>query len=399
MILHIDMDAFYAAVEQRDRPELRGKCLIVGGRSERGVVTTASYEARRYGVRSAMPMFEARRRCPHAIVIPGRMERYKAVSRDIMALLRDYTPLVEPVSIDEAYLDIGGGRRLFGPPEQIARRIKAGILQSTGLTCSIGGAPLRFLAKIASDIRKPDGLTIIAPEAVPAFIDQLPLAKVPGVGRVAQGHLARMNLATLGDVRCFPETTLVRRLGKFGRRLAALARGEDPTPVTPHTPAKSISSESTLAVNTADRGALRDLMREHAEAVARQLRRLDIKARTVTLKIKHADFQQVTRSQTLPRPIQAAESVFTQAEALFDAYTLRRPVRLIGVGTSHFVPAAAPVQADLFPVEDQAAPNWEKVDHTLDAIHAKFGRTAIRKASQVKTAVAPPPGKRRSHGD
>ena len=385
MILHIDMDAFYASVEQHDNPELRGKCLIVGGRSARAVVTTASYEARRYGVRSAMPMFEARRRCPHAIVIPGRMERYKAVSRQIMALLEDFTPLVEPVSIDEAYLDISGGGRLFGPPAQVAFRIKQQILQTTGLTCSIGGAPLRFLAKIASDLQKPDGLTILPPEAVPAFIEGLPLAKIPGVGKVAQDHLARLNLATLGDVRRLPREMLVRHLGKFGLRLAALARGEDSTPVTPHSPAKSVSAEGTLAVNTSDCGLLRDLLRHHAEDVARQLRRLGLKARTVTLKIKHADFQQVTRSKTLPRPVQAAESIFIQAETLLEGYSLQRPVRLIGVGASHFVPAETPVQAELFPAKDAASPNWEKVDHTLDAIHAKFGRGAIGRASLVES--------------
>jgi DNA polymerase-4 len=383
MILHIDMDAFYAAVEQRDNPALRGKCLIVGGPSARGVVTTASYEARRYGVRSAMPMFEARRRCPHAIVIPGRMARYKAVSREIMELLRGFTPLVEPVSIDEAYLDIGGLSRLFGPPEQVARRIKQDIRQTTGLTCSIGGAPLRFLAKIASDLEKPDGLTILTPEAVPDFIAQLPVEKIPGVGSVAKQHLDRLNLATMGDVRRCPQELLMRRLGKFGHRLAELARGVDATPVTPYTAAKSVSSEETLAADTNDRRLLHNLLLHHAEDVARQLRRLGLKARTITLKIKHADFQQVTRSKTLPRPVQATESILAQADALLQAYALPKRVRLIGVGASHFVPAAAPVQAELFPRQGRKEPNWEKVDHTLDAIHAKFGRGAIRKATFV----------------
>lgn len=381
MILHIDMDAFFASVEQHDHPELRGKCLIVGGQSERGVVTTASYEARRYGVRSAMPMFEARRRCPHAIVIPGRMERYKAVSGRIMELLEAFSPLVEPVSIDEAYLDISGGTRLFGPPEEMARRIKQKILQTTGLTCSIGGAPLRFVAKIASDLEKPDGLTIIHPETVPGFIEQLPLAKIPGVGAVTQTHLAGMQLKTLGDVRGYPEAILVRRLGKFGQRLAALARGEDPRPITPHTAAKSVSAENTLAVDTLDRGLLHDLLLRHAEDIGRQLRRLDLKARTITLKIKHADFQQVTRSKTLPMPVQSVESILRQADELLRDYPLQRKVRLIGLGASHFVPAATPVQIELFPQDSQRPSSWEKVDHALDAIQARFGRDAIRKAS------------------
>lgn len=383
MILHIDMDAFFASVEQKDHPELRGKCIIVGGQSDRGVVTTASYEARRYGVHSAMPMFEARRRCPHAIIVPGRMARYKSVSREIMGLLRDFTPHVEPVSIDEAYLDISDGHRLFGPPEHVARRIKNRIQHATGLTASIGAAPLRFLAKIASDLEKPDGLTIIRPEEVSSFIARLPVRKIPGVGKVTYDQLTRMNLNTLGDVHRYPPDMLINRLGKFGHRLIALARGEDPTPVTPHSAAKSVSSESTLAQDTIDRASLRNLLLHHAEDVGRQLRRLHLKARTITLKIKHADFHQITRSRTLDRPIQAAEPIFKQSEHLFDRYPLSKKVRLIGVGASNFIVAAAPVQTELFPDRDEAALNWEKIDHTVDAINEKFGHGQIGKASLI----------------
>jgi len=383
MILHVDMDAFFAAVEQLDHPELRGRCVIVGGRSERGVVTTASYEARRYGVRSAMPMFEARRRCPHAIIVPGRMPRYKTISRRIMRLLQAFTPLVEPVSIDEAYLDISGSERLFGPPEEMAGRIKRTIRQETGLTCSIGGAPLRFLAKIASDMNKPDGLTIIHPCDVPAFIERLPVQKIPGVGKVTQDQLTRMQLRTLGDVQRYPRDMLTTRLGKFGHRLLALSRGEDPTPVTPHTPAKSVSSENTLPRDTGDRSALHGLLLHHAEDVGRQLRRLRLKARTITLKIKHADFQQVTRSRTLKRPIQSSEAILKEADTLLRHYPLARRVRLIGVGASNFVPSEAPVQADLFAATHEPPANWEKVDHAVDAINERFGRDAVRKASLV----------------
>jgi len=383
MILHIDMDAFFAAVEQLDNPDLRGRCVIVGGRSERGVVTTASYEARRYGVHSAMPMFEARRRCPHATIVPGRMARYKAVSRRIMGLLQAFTPLVEPVSIDEAYLDISGSERLFGPPEEMAGRIKSTIRQETGLTCSIGGAPLRFLAKIASDMNKPDGMTILPPDEVPAFIEYLPVHKIPGVGKVAQDRLSRMQLRTLGDVRRYPHDMLIARLGKFGHRLLELSRGEDRTPVTPHTSAKSVSSENTLPQDTNDRSALHGLLLHHAEDVGRQLRRLMLKARTITLKIKHADFQQITRSRTLKRPIQSTEAIIEEADALLQHYPLTRKVRLIGVGASNFVPSKAPVQADLFAANHRLPANWEKVDHTVDAINERFGRYAVRKASSV----------------
>lgn len=384
MILHIDMDAFFASVEQKDHPELRGKCVIVGGKSERGVVTAASYEARRYGVHSAMPMFEARRRCPHAIIVPGRMARYKSVSRQIMTLLQGFTPLVEPVSIDEAYLDISDGHRLFGPPERVARSIKDQIHRSTGLTASIGAAPLRFLAKIASDLEKPDGLTIIHQEEVPSFIARLPVRKIPGVGKVTHDQLTRMNLNTLGDIHRYPHDMLIRRLGKFGHRLIALSRGEDPTPVTPHTPIKSVSSESTLAQDTIDRSVLHTRLLHHAEDVGRQLRRLHLKARTITLKIKHADFHQITRSKTLHRPIQATDSIFRQVDHLFNQYPLRKKVRLIGVGASNFIAAATPVQTELFSDSDGTALNWEKIDHTLDAINEKFGHGRISKASLVE---------------
>jgi len=385
MILHIDMDAFFASIEQLDQPELRGRCVIVGGRSERGVVTTASYEARRYGVRSAMPMFEARRRCPHAVIVPGRMARYKSVSRKIMDVLRSYTPLVEPVSIDEAFMDIGDTRRLFGPTADMARRIKNHILQTTGLTCSIGAAPLRFLAKIASDMQKPDGLTIIAPEEVSSFIEALAVRKIPGVGQVTHDHLTQMNIATLGDVRRYPQDMLIRRLGKFGHRLIALAQGKDPTPITPSSAAKSVSSENTLSQDTNDVAILHDILLHHAEDVGRQLRRLNVKARTITLKIKHADFQLVTRSTTLKQPTQAAEWIFKQADALLQDYPLHRKVRLIGVGASNFVAAQTPVQADLFPEKAVATEGWEKVDRAVDAINAKFGRNLVNKATLVSS--------------
>jgi DNA polymerase-4 len=381
MILHIDMDAFFASVEQLDNPELRGKCVIVGGTSGRGVVTTASYEARRYGVHSAMPMFEARRRCPHGIIVPGRMARYKSISRQIMHLLQSFTPHVEPVSIDEAYLDISGGHRLFGPPERVGRSIKHKILQDTGLTCSIGAAPLRFLAKIASDMEKPDGLTMIRQEEVPGFIAQLPVRKIPGVGKVTHDQLTRMNLNTLGDVRRYPADLLINRLGKFGYRLIALSRGEDPTPVSPHSPAKSVSSENTLAQDTRDSSILRKHLLHHAEDVGRQLRRLQLKARTITLKIKHADFHQITRSKTLAHPTQAAEVIFKQADHLYNDYSLRQKVRLIGVGASNFVSAATPVQTEMFPDKERGAWGLETIDHTVDAINEKFGPGRISKAS------------------
>lgn len=382
MILHIDMDAFYAAVEQLDDPSLRGRCVIVGGTSGRGVVATASYEARRFGIHSAMPIFEARRRCPRAVFIKPRRERYQAVSRRIMAILQRFTPLVEPVSIDEAYLDVTGCERISGTPAQIARRIKALILEQTGLTCSVGGAPVKFLAKIASEMQKPDGLTLIAPAEVAGVIERLAIERVPGVGPAALGRLAPWGVKTLGDAGRLGEAVLERRLGKLGRRLAALARGEDPSAVTPHSETKSISAEVTLARDTADLCEMKKLLLRQAEDVARQLRRQGLRARTVVLKLRHDDFRQVTRSRTLEAPTQSAHTLFGAAAALLKAYRLQRPVRLVGVGAANLVPASQPVQQELFDAGRGEDGAWEKVEHVLDAIEARFGTRAVRRAGQ-----------------
>lgn len=384
MILHIDMDAFYAAVEQLDDPSLRGRCVIVGGTSGRGVVATASYEARRFGVRSAMPVFEARRRCPQAVFITPRRERYQAVSRQVMAILARFTPLVEPVSIDEAYLDVAGCERISGTPAQIARRIKALILEQTGLTCSVGGAPVKFLAKVASEMQKPDGLTLIAASEVAGVIEKLAIERVPGVGPAALARLAPWGVKTLADAGRLGEAVLVRLMGKFGGRLAALARGEDPSPVTPHSETKSISAEVTLARDTVDICEVKKILLDQAEDVARQLRHQGLRARTVVLKLKHADFRQVTRSRTLERPTQSAHALFGAAGSLLDAYRLRQPVRLAGVGAANLVPASRPVQQTLFDAVGgrKADAEWERVERVLDAIEARFGPRAVRRAGQ-----------------
>jgi len=380
-ILHLDMDAFFAAVEQRDNPGLQGRAVIVGGLSDRAVVTTASYEARRYGVHSAMPMFQARRKCPQAIIVAPRRKRYQEVSRTVMGLLREFTPLVEPVSIDEAYLDVTGCERLFGPPPLLAERIKTRIRETVALTCSIGIAPNRFLAKIASDMDKPDGLTRIAAGEVLAFTEKLPVGKVPGVGPMTLETLRRLGIRTLGELRKFPDGLLERRLGRFGRRLKSLAFGVDFTPVEPFAPAKSVSSEETLAVDTADQTVLRNQLLQQAETVGAQLRKMGLRARTITLKLKYADFSQITRSVTLPGATQAADTIFGTALNLLQAQPLARKVRLIGVGASHFLPQSAPFQMTLFDGAAQRNAGWEKVDRTVDAISRKFGRGKVRKAS------------------
>ncbi len=382
MILHLDMDAFFASVEQHDRPELRGKCVIVGGSSPRGVVTTASYEARRYGVRSAMPMFEARRRCPHGIVVPGRMHRYKEISRRVMSRLQSFTPLVEKVSIDEAYMDISGCERLHGPPAEMGAAIKKAVRDEVRLTCSVGIAPVRFLAKIASDIQKPDGMTIITPDQVMRFIDRLPVEKVPGVGPKALKRLNKMGINTLGQVRLHRPESLDRHMGKFGRRLTALAQGRDDTPVNPASQAKSFSSEATLDRDLTDRDALRQQLLHHAEDVGRQLRRHGAKARTVTLKIKYHDFRQITRSATLKEPFQSSDILFNQACRLLKDELLEQRIRLVGVGASNLVISRIPSQMDLFPAASfRHDSDWESVDQALDAINVKFGRDTINRAN------------------
>jgi DNA polymerase-4 len=384
MILHIDMDAFYASVEQLDNPELKGRCIIVGGSTNRGVVSAASYEARRHGVHSAMPIFQARQRCPGAVFIRPRMHRYKEVSNKVMAVLRKYSPLLEQVSIDEAYMDISGCERLLGDPETIGRKIKAEIRQTLGLTCSVGIAPNRFLAKIASDSCKPDGLTIIPPSQVAQFVRALPVEKVPGVGQKTHRRLEKLGIRTLGDVNGFSEKALCDRLGKYGRRLLELAAGIDTTPVQPDSPHKSVSSEQTFAADTDDLNRLSAILLQQAEEVSRQLRRQGVRARTITLKIKHSDFRQVTRSTTLAEPIRSSDTIFAESLRLLERYRLTRKIRLIGIGASNFADAATPKQLSLFDSGTTKKKEWEKVDETVDRITAKFGKEAVLRGTLRK---------------
>ena len=381
MILHIDMDAFYASVEQLDNPWLEGKCVIVGGTSNRGVVSAANYEARKYGVHSAMPIFQAKQKCPDGIFIPPRMERYKEISRKIMALLREFTPLVEVVSIDEAYLDIHASTLLHGDPEDIAIQIKQKIKETVNLTCSVGVAPVKFLAKIASDMDKPDGLTVILADDVPRFIDALPIQKVPGVGKKTFRQLDLMGIKTLGDINRFPQKTLLDRLGKFGKRLIELSAGSDRSKVTPYSQHKSISSEHTLSHNTDDKNILKGYLLKQAEDVAKHMRKASVRGRTITLKLKQADFKQVTRSTTISNPTQSSKTIFKQAAQLLDAYKMTQKIRLIGVGASGFTSADTPVQLDLFDRTTYTGKNWEKVDRTVENISKKFGRDAIKRAT------------------
>ncbi len=381
MILHIDMDAFYASVEQLDDPRLKNKCVIVGGTSNRGVVLAASYEARQFGVHSAMPIYQAKQKCPHGIFVPPRMGRYKEVSKKVMALLKDFSPLVEPVSIDEAYMDITGCQRLFGEPQEIAWEIKRKIKETVNLTCSVGVAPNKFLAKIASDMEKPDGLTLILPDKVPEFIDSLPVKKVPGVGKKMFRQLELLGLRTLGDVQRLPEKSLLKHLGKFGKRLRTLSSGNDHSPVTPQAPHKSISSERTLAADTCDVKLLKRYLLSQCGEVSKQLRKTGVRAKTITIKIKDENFKTVTRRTTIAIPTQSSKTIYKHAAQLMDDYKITKKIRLIGVGTSGFSSVTASVQMGLFDTHAETRDDWEKIDKALDSISKKFGKDVVGRAT------------------
>ncbi len=384
MLAHVDMDAFYAAVEVLDDPRLAGKPLVVGG-GPRSVVSAASYEARRYGVRSAMPMYQALKLCPRAVVRPVRMERYRQVSAQVMEVLAGFSPLVEPVSVDEAYLDLAGTEGLWGPPPRAGRLIKQRIRAATGLTCSVGLAPVRFLAKIASDRHKPDGLTVV--EEVEPFLHTVELREVPGVGAKAQARLAAMGLTRLTQLRALGRKRLQTMFGSWGRRLWDLAHGIDPTGVHPGGPPKSLSHEITLEQNTADRGLLASHLLALSQKLCRRLRARGLAGRVVVLKLRHADHRLVTRRTTLAWPGQQVEEVFPAARELLMAYTSAGPFRLIGVGLAGLLPVGR-MPPELFP--DPRRRQRRVLAAAEDAIVARFGPRAIFRAGAAP-ALDPKP--------
>lgn len=373
-ILHVDMDAFYAAVEQADHPELAGKPVIVGG-SNRGVVTAASYEARKFGVRSAMPIFEARRLCPQAVFMPVNMQRYREVSRQIMDIIGQLSPLVEQLSIDEATIDITGTENLLGPPVELAATIKQRIRAETALTCSIGIAPNKFLAKIASDMNKPDGLTIIEDKDVREFLRILPVAKVPGIGRATLQTMKSLGVVMAADVLKFPRDFWVKRLGKFGERLYERAQGIDRTPVVPHSKAKSCSAEDTFPQDTMDLDELRKWLLMQADEVGRELRSEGLTGKTIVLKIKFFDFRTLTRSRTLPEPTNCTQVIYQVANQLLEGLKIASKVRLTGVGVSNL--SAGERQLKLF--RDPSLERQEKLDQAVDRIVDRYGMKAIRR--------------------
>jgi DNA polymerase-4 len=381
-ILHVDMDAFYASVEQRDRPELRGRPVIVGGLGGRGVVCAASYEARPFGVHSAMPTATAKRLCPQAVFLPVRMQHYAEIGRQIREILLSFTPLVEPLSLDEAFLDVAGCETLFGPAPEIAGQIKARVKSETGLTASVGIAPNKFLAKLASDHGKPNGLVVVAPDRVSEFLAPLPVGRIWGVGKKAEKRLHALGIETIGQLARLSEPDLVGQFGELGEHFRQLANGNDSRQVVPDREAKSISTETTFAKDISDRQLLRDWLLDLTDQLAARLRHAGLRARTVELKIRSSDFRTRHRAQALREASNATDILWQTAQAIFEHGLTRDmlPLRLLGVGATRLTgePAA---QRSLFDADERN--RQDALDQTVDAIRKQFGNAAVRRGALV----------------
>jgi DNA polymerase-4 len=370
------MDAFFAAVEQREDPALRGKPLLIGHDGPRGVVATASYEARPFGCHSAQPMAVAKRLCPHAVILPVRMALYKQVSTRMFTILDEFSPIVEPLSIDEAFLDLTGSEAALGPAGEVARRLKDRIRAELRITASVGVAPNKFLAKLASDMNKPDGLTIIGAADVDRILPPMPVTKLWGIGNATARRLANLGIRTVGDLRAKPKKWADELLGSEAERYVRLAHGIDDRPVVPDREAKSISHEHTFGEDVADPATIRNLLLEQVEQVAARLRRHALKARGVSLKIRYGDFQTVNRSTTLPSSTDSTAELWQSARELFDRWDFR-PVRLIGVAAERLLGSDSPGQMMLFSDPDRE--KQRKLDAVADQINQRFGKQAIRR--------------------
>ncbi|MFO7265317.1 MAG: DNA polymerase IV [Limnochordales bacterium] len=376
-IVHVDMDAFFAQVEMLDHPEYRGKPLVVGGTrdSRRGVVSTASYEARKYGIRSAMPIRRAVELCPDAIFVPPRMSRYQEVSRQIFAVLDTFSPLVEPLSIDEAFLDMTGCEHFYKDAEHMGRELKRRIFEATGLTASVGVAPNKFIAKLASDRQKPDGLVIVPLAAVDDFLLPLPVEAIWGVGPKTAARLRSAGMQTVKDVRERPLEALVALLGHaLAVHVRELAFGRDERPVEPESEAKSIGRETTFEEDVPDGPELRAVLARLVASVGTRLRKHGMYARTVTVKIRYPDFETHTKSRSLPYAFRDDDTIFREASRLLDEFRLRKPLRLLGVYVSQLQQAA---QMSLF---EQRA---DRLSDVLDALNEKLGGRVVRRGREL----------------
>jgi DNA polymerase IV len=392
-VLHVDLDAFFAAVEVLDDPSLRGKAVIVGGAGARGVVAACTYEARRYGVRSAMPSLRARSLCPHAVFLPGRYARYEEMSRRFHGVLAGFTPLVEGIALDEAFLDVAGAQRLFGPAPAIAGRIRAAIANELGLQASVGVASTKFVAKLASEAAKPRasrqgvtpgaGVVVVESGEELRFLHPLPVAALWGVGPATLARLERFGVATIGQLAAIPVDTLVATLGpSAGAHLHDLAWGRDPRPVEPARAVKSISHEQTYPYDLFDRGDVEREAVRLADGVASRLRRSGLAGRTVTVKVRYQDFATITRSETVTPAVDTGVAIARAAQALLAAVDLSPGVRLLGVGVSNLgEPPPRQLSLDLADAEGAPAGPWGRAAGAVDRIRARYGESAVGPAA------------------
>ncbi|MBI4766148.1 MAG: DNA polymerase IV [Deltaproteobacteria bacterium] len=376
-IIHLDMDAFYASVEMLDKPAFRGQPVIVGGPQKRGVVSAASYEARKFGIHSALPIAVAMRLCPQGIFLPVRMSRYKEISDQIFEIFLRFTPLVEPLSIDEAFLDVTASIRLFGPAEEIAKQIKNQVRDEIGLTVSAGVAPSKLVAKIASDLNKPDGLTIVPEGKVQDFLDPLPIEKLWGVGKITQKDLSLLNVKTIGDLSCLPKDLLRRRFGQQGLQLYFLSKGIDDREVQPERIIKSIGREETFPEDILVKEKAEKEILILSQRVARRLRRHGKAGRTITLKVTYDNFTRITRSLTLPAATDDGRTIYRVALELLEKTEIgNRPIRLLGIYLSQLT-RPGEGQLSLFD-QTNGIKKTDRLNRALDAIHDKYGDQAIR---------------------
>ncbi|MBM3316983.1 MAG: DNA polymerase IV [Candidatus Eisenbacteria bacterium] len=391
---HVDMDAFYASVEIRDDPSLAGRPVVVGGSpGARGVVSAASYEARRFGIHSAMPMAEAVRRCPRLVILPGDFAKYRSVSEQLMEIFGRYSPAVEPLSLDEAFLDLSGTRRSLGPADLLGRRIKEDIRSATRLTASVGIAPVKFVAKIASDLEKPDGLVLVAPGEVEAFLRPLPIGRLWGVGPRTREALEAIGIRTIGRLAAADRKLLVGRFGRHGEHLHDLALGRDAREVVPDWEARSYSHEETFARDRADAEFLEGVLLDQAHRVSRRLRRDAVCGRTVQLKLRFSDFRTITRRETLSRPTADASVIYRTGRDLFARHWAHGAVRLIGIGVSGIVPAAAG-SLDLF-TDREAEERRQRLAEAIDRLDERFGRSTLLPAKVLRAREGDGPHPRR----
>jgi DNA polymerase-4 len=371
------MDAFYASVEQLDNPELKGKPVIVGGSSRRGVVSAASYEARKFKIHSAMPIAQAMNLCPHGVFLPVRMKRYRQISGRIFALYQRFTPLVEPLSLDEAFLDVTGSNKLFGSAEDIAAQIKKLVFQEIGLKVSAGVASSKLVAKIASDLNKPDGLTIVPPGQEEIFLAPLPIKRLWGVGRKTQGELNLLGVRTIGDIVNIPPDLLEKKFGKHGKSLFYKARGIDARDVDTISERKSVGHEYTFDTDLVDEEIIHKELLDLADQVAKRLRRKELHCRTITLKVKYHDFQQITRSKTIGNETSDSKKIIHEVLRLLQKTAVgNKPVRLLGISVANLKPIDGAMQPSLFK-EEGGTQKRQEVNKAVDAINEKFGATAI----------------------